>query len=361
MPLPWLKFHTRDWLDSKELRRCSPVARAILADLMCLAHEGEPYGHLSDKIGPMSNEYMAARCFVPLRTFHAAILELKENGRIQQNSDLFIPRMVADEDLRVRRAAGGQLGGNRQLDPAFNSRGFLYLFRRPSDNATKIGVSINPKMRLSDLKKSTREKLEVVHIFKVEDMAVSERALHDKFSDKQVIGEWYALLTEDVAAIMEHCGELNEVNLKFDSEEIKGYPTFKIDSRGRTRADSDSDSSEVLETSKNLKSEKSVSEIWNSAEFDSPEHFASWCCAVYENHPTRGQPGLAESGLRGAVLAGTLRRSEFDRVYALHCASDAWTRDKGRYVPKLSVFVEDRGWMFPPKEIKQPEIERGEY
>lgn len=107
MNLPWMKFHTRDWLDNKELRRCSPAARAILADLMCLAHEGTPYGYLTDNVGPLSNTYMASRCMVTMRVFLRAIEELMLNNRISKDSPICIPRMVADEDLRMRRASGG--------------------------------------------------------------------------------------------------------------------------------------------------------------------------------------------------------------------------------------------------------------
>lgn len=129
MDRPWMKLHTRDWLDNKELRRCSPMSRAILADLMCLAHEGVPYGHLSDKVGPLSCEYMAARCVVSLRVFHKAIVELKTNDRIAQESDLFIPRMVSDEDIRVRRAAGGSASiGHPSTHPPKTKEGY------PSDH-----------------------------------------------------------------------------------------------------------------------------------------------------------------------------------------------------------------------------------
>lgn len=110
MNRPWMPFHTRDWLDSKELRRCSPLSRAVLADLMCLAHEGEPYGHLADKVGALTIQYMASRCVVTPNQFLKAIAELKSHKRIEETEGgvLFIRRMVDDEALRVRRAEGGK-------------------------------------------------------------------------------------------------------------------------------------------------------------------------------------------------------------------------------------------------------------
>ncbi len=130
MNRPWMKFHTRDWLDNKELRRCSPTARAILVDLMCLAHEGTHYGYLDDKMGPLDHAFIAARCFVPIEILHAALDELKAAERVHENNNsLFIKRMVEDEEIRVRRAEGGKLsiGHPHTHPPRVPSKGTLDL------------------------------------------------------------------------------------------------------------------------------------------------------------------------------------------------------------------------------------------
>lgn len=117
MNRPWFQMYSRDWLDNKELRRCSPAARAVLADLMCLAHEGEIYGFLTDKVGALPIKYLASRCTITAGQFLKCLAELKANRRIEEdeNSVLFIRRMVEDEALRLRRAAGGSKGGNPVL------------------------------------------------------------------------------------------------------------------------------------------------------------------------------------------------------------------------------------------------------
>ena len=110
MERPWMKFHTRDWLDNKELRRCSPTSRAILIDLMCLAAEGTLHGYLCDKVGPLDQAFMAARCFVSQETFDASLDELIKCERLHKDDKgLFISRMVLDEEIRSSRAAGGYL------------------------------------------------------------------------------------------------------------------------------------------------------------------------------------------------------------------------------------------------------------
>lgn len=112
-----MKLYTRDWLDSKELRRCSVNARAVLIDLMCLASEGEPCGYLADKVGPLTEQYMASRCVLSPAKFRHAVTELIEHGRLKRSESgaLWIERMVTEEAIRVKRAAGGGLGGNPNL------------------------------------------------------------------------------------------------------------------------------------------------------------------------------------------------------------------------------------------------------
>src|SRR5712671_1302782 len=101
MDRPWFQFYARDWLDNKELGRCTPVARAVLTDLMCLAHEGTPYGHLGDKCGALLESFLASRCHLSVKRFQKAVAELYRFKRIDKAADgtLYIPRMVRDEDI----------------------------------------------------------------------------------------------------------------------------------------------------------------------------------------------------------------------------------------------------------------------
>lgn len=128
MQRPWMQLYTRDWLDNKELRRCSPLARAVLLDLMCLANEGTPHGHLADKMGPLTVAYMTSRCFVDSRKFLQALTELETHRRVQRTEDnvLFIARMVDDEKLRIARAEGGKKSvGHPNTHPRKESKGTL--------------------------------------------------------------------------------------------------------------------------------------------------------------------------------------------------------------------------------------------
>lgn len=234
MDRPWFQFWARDWLDNKELRRCSGISRAVLADLMCLAHEGTPYGYLADKIGPLTEKYMAGRCSITLGAFKSAVRELLTTERLKQDESgaLYVPRMVRDEEIRLARATGGyQSPGNPKLTTAYNAPGFVYMIRRSSDGAVKIGIAKSPQSRMWKLKSQHRpDILEELATIPVEDMGTSEASLHARFADKKVIGEWFELTAEDV----------KEVATSFKGSTLK---EVKDISRARMRADSDSDSS----------------------------------------------------------------------------------------------------------------------
>ena len=46
---PSFQFYPGDWLRSSDLRSCSVGARGLWIDMLCLMHEGSPYGCL--KVG----------------------------------------------------------------------------------------------------------------------------------------------------------------------------------------------------------------------------------------------------------------------------------------------------------------------
>lgn len=116
MKRPWMQFCTRDWLNNKELQRCSDESQAILIRLMCLAHEGTPYGYLADRIGPLTDDFMSAKCLKKLPQFRRAIIELVKYERLHRDEKgYFVKRMVDDEALKVKRTVGGKLGGNPNL------------------------------------------------------------------------------------------------------------------------------------------------------------------------------------------------------------------------------------------------------
>lgn len=131
MERPYWKFYGRDWLSDRELRRCSPAARALWIDMLCLMHEGKPYGHLSDKAGVISNKQLAAFGYT-MSQVKKLLAELEGHLVFSRTEDgvMFSRRMVRDEEIRSKRAAGGSLGGNPFLQEKVN----LMVNRKVNDN-----------------------------------------------------------------------------------------------------------------------------------------------------------------------------------------------------------------------------------
>jgi len=78
--------------------------------------------------------------------------------------------------------------------------GFVYLVRHGSRREYKIGKTINPIRREGEIGLELPLKVKPEHVIKTDDPAGIERYWHDRFADKRMNGEWFALSTQDVRA-----------------------------------------------------------------------------------------------------------------------------------------------------------------
>lgn len=76
-------------------------------------------------------------------------------------------------------------------------RGFVYLLQGPA-GAYKIGRSIDPKNRLKTFGVLLPFEVEYICLLETFDMLGLESLLHERFADKRVNGEWFALSPADV-------------------------------------------------------------------------------------------------------------------------------------------------------------------
>jgi hypothetical protein len=108
---PSFPTYVSDWLGNSAVRLLSPELRGILADLKCLAHDGEPYGTLTHASGrELTPEEIARITSTELDLIRGgirALLEARLLGRSRGSGKLFVPDMVHREEVRQRRAAGG--------------------------------------------------------------------------------------------------------------------------------------------------------------------------------------------------------------------------------------------------------------
>lgn len=100
--LPYLKFYTGDWIKDANLRRCSPNARAVFIDLLCVMFDCEDRGVLGSNGEPWTEEEVAQA--IPGDTFQnlLGVNELLKNNVIRKDDRGFIysKRMLADEQER---------------------------------------------------------------------------------------------------------------------------------------------------------------------------------------------------------------------------------------------------------------------
>jgi hypothetical protein len=108
MKRPGFMFYPKEWIWDIELRQCSAAARGLWVDLLCLMHEGDPYGHLTAPlelvlrvVGLTGNAYSELT---------AELESMRVASRTEQGV-FYSRRMVRDEMDRAPRAENGKYGG----------------------------------------------------------------------------------------------------------------------------------------------------------------------------------------------------------------------------------------------------------
>ena len=126
MKRPSFQFYPADWRGDIDLRQCSPIARCLWIDMMCLMHEGTPYGHLRTNGGGVTVEFLAQTAGLTLKQVLCCLAELKKRDVYSEAEDgtIYSRRMVRDEAIRESRASGGSksLQHPRVPQPKTNGR-----------------------------------------------------------------------------------------------------------------------------------------------------------------------------------------------------------------------------------------------
>ena len=108
---PSFPQYVADWLGNSAVRLLSPEVRGVLADLKCVAHDGEPYGTLTKPSGrELTEAEIASVTSTELELISRAIstlLDARLLGRLKGSGKLAVLDMVHREEVRQKRAAGG--------------------------------------------------------------------------------------------------------------------------------------------------------------------------------------------------------------------------------------------------------------
>ena len=110
MKRPYFPFYPKDWLNDPALKACSLEAKGVWIDMLCLMHEGNPYGYLTLPNGNIIDPKMLAK-LIPnsdqngtrwVRKCDRLVDELVTKGVLKrdENGVFYSKKMVSDEAER---------------------------------------------------------------------------------------------------------------------------------------------------------------------------------------------------------------------------------------------------------------------
>ncbi len=117
---PWMKFYAADWRANVKLRMCSLAARGLWIEMICLMHQGEPYGHLTvpDSGGkPPSIGQLAVLVGAAVQEVETLLAELESTSVFFKTTRgiIYSRRMIEDEKKAQTAVENGRGGGNPTL------------------------------------------------------------------------------------------------------------------------------------------------------------------------------------------------------------------------------------------------------
>ena len=114
---PWFKFYPQDWRGDAKLRMCSIGARGLWAEMLCVMHEAEPYGHLLISGKKVVARQLASLAGISQGECMRYLLELASAGVFSEDESkvIYSRRMVRDKAKAEKDRQNGKGGGNPRL------------------------------------------------------------------------------------------------------------------------------------------------------------------------------------------------------------------------------------------------------
>lgn len=137
---PWMKFYPSDWQSDPALRVCSLAARGLWAEMMAIAHQATPYGHVIVNGRPPTDAQMAILVGSTPKEVCKLTTELEGAGVFSRLDDgtIYSRRMTRDRIKAERDREFGKIGGNPKLKAQHNPTD------KPPDNGG-VNPPHNPK------------------------------------------------------------------------------------------------------------------------------------------------------------------------------------------------------------------------
>ena len=139
----WIKFWPQDWQRDPALRSCGIAARGLWIDLLCLAHDAEPYGHILINGRPASMRQIGSIAGITEKEAGKLVAELELAGVFSRTKDgvIFSRRMLRDDEAsRSGREAVNRRWGQSNTPPNTPPNG--HGIRKPKRNGSTTPDSL---------------------------------------------------------------------------------------------------------------------------------------------------------------------------------------------------------------------------
>ena len=146
MKRPSFQFYPGDWMRDTSLRSCSIAARGLWIDMICLMHEGYPYGTLKVNLKVILPPTLARMVGCTLDELLPLLTELETAGVFSRDDAgcIYSRRMMQDETVRQARAEGGRMGGNPSLKKKVKPKVNLKVEDKVNQNPTSEKIEGYP-------------------------------------------------------------------------------------------------------------------------------------------------------------------------------------------------------------------------
>lgn len=113
----WMKFWPQDWQRDPALRACSLAARGLWMEMICIAHDADPYGFVFINGKPATVRQIASIVGIGEKDAAKLLAELEDAGVFSRDEagSIYSRRMVRDNAVRAKAREFGKGGGNPAL------------------------------------------------------------------------------------------------------------------------------------------------------------------------------------------------------------------------------------------------------
>lgn len=132
---PWMKFYTSDWRSDPRLKMCSPAARGMWIEMICLMHEAIPYGHLLIHGQAPNEAQLASLTGIPAAELPHLVAELERLGVFSRTKEgvIYSRKLVRMASKTAIARKNGKKGGNPSLGKGEDNSGLVNLMDKGGD------------------------------------------------------------------------------------------------------------------------------------------------------------------------------------------------------------------------------------